>query len=169
MRRFALLALLLAAVAAGTARTAHAATPCRDRIYNDWYADGKIASDYPIACYRDALKHVPADARIYSSLSGDIELAMQAALAREHGKKVPAEVGKGRVSLGAGAVAGTTETIHSEKPEPLTPTSTPDTVAVGATSGSGGGIPTPIIVLGALALLLAAAGAVGAGVKHFRR
>jgi hypothetical protein len=168
MTRLAVLALLLAAVVAGTARTAQAAAPCRDRIYNDWYADGKIASNYPIACFRDALKHVPADARIYSSLSTDIQSAMQAALRRAQGKPAPAQIGKGRLSIGVGSVAGTSTTKNGPKPAPLTPTSPPGTVAVGASSGSGSGIPTPIIVLGGLALLLAAAGAAGAGLKHFR-
>jgi hypothetical protein len=165
MKRLALVVLLLAAVVTGTARTAHAATPCRDKIYNQWYASGKIATTYPVACYRDALKHVPADARVYSSLTDDIQSALQGALARAQGKKVPATVGKGKVSTGPGGLAGTTQTLHSTKPEP---TSSPGTIASGTTSGSGGGIPTPIIILAAIALLLAAAGAAGAGVRHFR-
>src|SRR5690349_5749122 len=61
------LALLVLAFAAFAPATANASVPCRDRIYNDWYADGKIATTYPLGCYRDALKHVPTDARTYSS------------------------------------------------------------------------------------------------------
>ena len=38
--------------------TADAKVPCRNKIYNDWYHDGKIASTYPLGCYRDALAHV---------------------------------------------------------------------------------------------------------------
>src|SRR5262245_37392521 len=105
MKRLALVAL---AVAFCVPATAKAAVPCRDRIYNDWYKDGKIASTYPIGCYRDALKHVPADARTYSSLADDIRAALQGALARLHGKtNVPAQIGKG----GQGGVLPVTSTL----------------------------------------------------------
>src|SRR5579884_2890405 len=91
------LLLLVVVVLAGLApATGSASTPCRDRIYNDWYPDGKIKTTYPIACYRDALAHIRGDALVYSSLSDDIRSAMQAALARLHGRaKVPMQVGKG--------------------------------------------------------------------------
>ena len=81
MKRVVLVILALAAVAPFAPSTAGAAAPCRDRIYNDWYHDGKIATTYSIACYRDALKNVPTDAREYSSLADDIRSAMQGALA----------------------------------------------------------------------------------------
>ncbi|HVU76077.1 MAG TPA: hypothetical protein VHC67_00750 [Gaiellaceae bacterium] len=159
MKRLALIGLLLATF---WPTAANAAVPCRNRIYNDWYGDGKIATDYPISCYRDAIKHVSNDAKIYSSLVDDIKSAMQAAIEREHHKKVPAEVGKGnptRTGKGTTTKAPTTT-------GPSTPTSQTTSVAIGPASsntngGGGGGIPTPIIILGALAILLAAAGAGG--------
>jgi hypothetical protein len=162
--------LALAAVAASffLPATAHAAVPCRDRIYNDWYKDGKIASTYPIACYRDALKHVPADARTYSSLADDIRAAEQAAIARAHGKTVPEQIGKG----GTGAVSPATATIPSETTPGVTDatTTTPSgAVVVKSSSSSGGGIPLPILVLGGIAIALVAIGAIGAGVRRFRR
>src|SRR6478735_7913004 len=81
MKRLLLL-LVLAAVAVPVAipATASAAVPCRNKIYNDWYGDGKIASTYPIACYRDALRHMRTGDTIYSSLSDDIHSALQAAI-----------------------------------------------------------------------------------------
>src|SRR5471030_2589458 len=96
--------LLLGVVVAGflVPATAGAAVPCRDRIYNDWYHDGRIASSYPTSCYRDALKHIPADAKVYTSLSTDIKSAMLASLRREHGKPAPKEVGHGLEALGRG-------------------------------------------------------------------
>jgi hypothetical protein len=164
MKRLALFVLVLAAF--GVPSAAHAAVPCRDRIYNDWYADGKIATNYPIACYKSALAHIPQDAKIYSNLSQDIQTAMQAAIAQSHGATVPSQVGDGEKDKGGGqhnvnqskTVTDTTATT------PLGPT----TVASGETSSSGSGLPVPIIILGALAILLAAAGAIGAGVRHFR-
>ena len=83
MLRLSLLAATLGAVLAALApASASSAVPCRDKIYNDWYKDGKIATTYSIACYRDALKHVPTDALTYSSLGDDIRSAMQGALAQ---------------------------------------------------------------------------------------
>ncbi len=182
MRR--LLLPVLAAVLVLPA-TAHAAAPCRDKIYNDWYRDGKIASTYKIACYRDALKHVPNDARIYSNLGNDIRKAMQAALARQHGSKhVPAQVGEGLPSLARGSVKNTRSTLHTTTSEaPVAParprTTAPDSprspheqlasAPVASTTSSGGGLPWPVILLGAVALLLAATGAIGAGVRRSRR
>ena len=169
--------LALAAVAASffLPATAHAAVPCRDRIYNDWYKDGKIASTYPIACYRDALKHVPADARTYSSLADDIHAAMLAAIARANGKTVPAQIGKG----GTGSVSPATATVPVETTPGDTSqdnggvTDETTTTASGAvvvkSSSSGGGIPLPILVLGGIAIALVAVGAIGTGVRRFRK
>lgn len=176
MARFALLAATLGAVVAVLLpASAGASAPCRDRIYNDWYKDGKIASTYPIACYRDALKHVPIDAQTYSSLADDIRSAMQGALARKSGKtNVPAQIGTG----GQGSISPASQVKPLKNPGSSTePSQSPDpksggtgaTVAVGSSSGSGGGLPTPIIVLGALALVLVGAGGIGAGVRHYRR
>jgi len=170
MKRLAFFfALVVAAVA--LPGVAHGAVPCRDRIYNDWYADGKIDTTYPIACYKDALKHVPADARVYSSLSDDITSAMQGAIARLHGKKnVPAQIGHGEVA-GAAGVSHTvnlksTTTTSGKTPAPGNENAVAS--APVADTSSSGGLPLPIIVLGAVAILLAAAGAAGAGFRHFR-
>ena len=162
--------LLILAVAAFAPSTAGAAVPCRDRIYNDWYGDGKIATTYPIACYRDALKHIRSDALIYSSLSDDIRSAMQGALARQSGQtKVPAQVGTGGAAPRHASSSKSNRAPHDPAPGQEQVSSTlPSTVAVGATSGSGGGVPVPLIVLGGLALLLTAVGGVGVIAKRRR-
>jgi hypothetical protein len=167
VKRVILVILALAAVAPATAK---ASVPCRDRIYNDWYADGKIATTYPIACYRDALKHVNgrSDLLVYSSLSDDIRAAMQGALALAKGTtKVPSQIGS----------AGPTKRVSERRPTSSRPPHDPapgseqvsttlPRVATGATSG-GSGVPVPLLVLGGLALLLTAVG--GAGVIAKRR
>jgi hypothetical protein len=177
-----LFVVVAAAAFASTTAVATASVPCRDRIYNDWYADGKVATTYDVACYRDALKHIPTDAREYSSLADDIRRALHGALARRSGAaNVPEQIGNG----GKGAVKGVetpltrTTPVDSDPPastdRPQSPTSSPSpsgTSTIAApnnTSSEGSGIPVPILVLGALALLLVAAGAAGAGLKHRRR
>ena len=172
MKRVLLLSLVLAAVSATSVPAVSAAVPCRDRIYNDWYPDGKIKTTYPIACYRDAIKHVRSDARTYSSLVDDIRSAMQGALARLNGHTVPAEIGKG-----GHAPPTPSSALHSSKSQkpphdpsssqPVSNTLPTSTVAIGKTDG-GGGIPVPLLVLGGLALLLAAVGAAGVVARRRR-
>jgi cobalamin biosynthesis Mg chelatase CobN len=194
MRRSLLVLLALAAVAALGPARAGAATPCRDKIFNEWYHDGKVASTYPIACYRDALKHIPADVAVYSSLSDDIRLAMQAAIERSHGKTVPGEIGSGSSSRLTSSSSGTTTTTGTEtpstptqrhttttktdtapnSPDPGTETSTTPSspkppVASSPTSSSSSGVPLPVLVLGGVAIALLAAGAIGLGVRRYRR
>ena len=193
MRFLSVLALVAASLvlpATVLTATADAKAPCRDRIYNDWYQNGKIASTYPLACYRDAITHVPNDAKIYSSLQSDIRRALQAAIERSRGKTdVPSQVGQGLPSSDSGGVKNanvsmsqrattTTSRVTTTAAEHVPPASArkgdvsgPDVSAapVASTSSAGGGLPLPIIVLGAIALLLAGVGAVGTVARRVRR
>ena len=76
-------ALLSTAVAVvislAVALPAAAATPCWRAVINDW-VDGRIDGTYPVNCYRQAIPHLPADLRIYSSAEEDITRALQARL-----------------------------------------------------------------------------------------
>jgi hypothetical protein len=177
------LVVALLALAAFVPAAANAAVPCRDRIYNDWYADGKIATTYSAGCYRDALKHIPPDARTYSSLADDIRAAMRGAQARTAGHKgVPAQIGKGvepaaatvsTTPKGPPASSGGGKTAQSVKPpvqsrQPDGGALPASTVAADPTSSSSSGVPVPLLVLGALALLLIAVGAAGAIAKRRR-
>jgi hypothetical protein len=167
VKRVVLVILALAAVTAVVPATAGAAVPCRDRIYNDWYQDGKIATTYPVSCYRDALRKVPTDAKEYSSLADDIRSAMRGALARAKGEaKVPEQVGTGGAAESP-RQASSSPHDPSPEPEPVNSTLPTSTVAADATSGSGSSVPVPLLVLGALALLLTAVG--GAGLIAKRR
>jgi hypothetical protein len=68
---------LLALAATGTAG---AAQSCGSRLVDDW-RDGRIDNTYPVACYRQALKELPEDVRVYSSAQADITRALQTRLA----------------------------------------------------------------------------------------
>jgi len=166
VKRAVLAILVLAAFAPSSAG---AAVSCRDRIYNDWYHDGKIATTYPISCYRDALKHVPPDAREYSSLLDDIRSALQGALALKNGHtNVPAQIGTGGAAASPRGESSSrpSRAPHDPSREQVDTTLPTGTVASGAT-GDGSGVPVPLLVLGALALLLTAVG--GAGLVAKRR
>jgi hypothetical protein len=157
VKRLLLLTVLLAVALPGTASAA--TSPCRNKIFNDWYPDGKIASTYPIACYRDALKHMRPDAAVYSSLGDDVRAAMRAAMRRSNGLSAPLEVGHGPKAIGAGSVKSALVSLSTTKPHDSASTG----VVATATNA-----PLPILVLGGIALALAAVGAIGVGVRHAR-
>jgi hypothetical protein len=168
MNRLVMALVLALSVAATTVSAADAKTPCRNLIYNDWYQDGQIASTYPISCYRDALKHLGTGDQVYTSLQDDIRAAMQAALARQHGKKVAAQVGHKFAKPVLADSNDNTTSVKDEHPDATDPASKSKTrklassgVSVASTGTSGGGVPTPLLVLGGLALVLLAAGAAG--------
>jgi len=158
MKRLLLLSLFVAAV---VPVQANAAVPCRNKIFNDWYGDGKIASTYPHACYVDALHHIPPDAKVYSSLGDDITAAMRASLRRTQGKVVPKQVGYGFKAHNVLA----TSTTQSHDPSVSEQTAATSSSAPVSSSSS---TPVPILVLGGLAIALAAAGAIGTGVRYSR-
>jgi hypothetical protein len=153
---------------------AEAKAPCRNRIFDDWYRDGKIASTYPLGCYRDALRHIPLDAKVYSSLVDDIKSALQAAIQRSHGKSVPAQVGHGPALVSSTNPSKRGDASHSEKHQGTTTTTSSSApaetdAATPVASTDSGGVPTPVLVLGVLALALIVLGAAGMGVRRFRR
>ena len=169
-------ALVAAALLVSVARPAPAgaATPCWKTLLNDWY-DGHIDHTYPLHCYQDALKHLPADVQTYSSAHDDILRALQNAKAelRKSGKTPTPN--SPVVPPSSGSSTTTTKTSkHGGTTTATTPTSTSpgrhpggglDGVAAGSGS-SASSVPVPLIVLGALALLLVAAGAAGLLMKR---
>jgi hypothetical protein len=181
-------ALTAAAVAAVVLVThagpAAAATPCWKKLLNDWY-DGRIDNVYPIHCYQDTLKHLPADISVYSSAREDIQRALQSARAKLLKGQKPAGP---NALVPAETTSGTTQTTTSQ----TTSTTTGGSGPGGTDAGGGGGttlpgrkppaglpgvaqqlnssspssVPVPLLVLGGLALALVAAGAIGLVVKR---
>lgn len=125
--RFALVAILAALVyELVSTSSARGATPCWQTVVTDW-SDGRIDRTYPIACYRQALRALPEDIRLYSSAVDDI----QRALAR-------------RVQATSRTLAGGFVARRSAAP------STPVTGSSGP-----GSIGPPLLLGGSLALLVA--------------
>ncbi|MGZ4289693.1 MAG: hypothetical protein ACXVQQ_04320 [Gaiellaceae bacterium] len=172
-----LIALALGAAVARPA-TATAATPCWKTLLNDWY-DGRIDNTYPIHCYQDALRHLPADVQTYSSAHDDILRALQNAKAqlRRSGQTVTPNT---PVPPSGGGTPGSTTTKGTTTSKQTTTGRVPTTPSPGRNPGDGLGgvadklnhsspssVPLPLIVLGGLAIVLVAAG--GAGLLLKRR
>src|SRR5262245_9943459 len=77
--RSMLFALAVSLTALALTGTAGAAKSCGSRVLSDW-SDGRIDGTYPVACYRQALAHLPEDVRVYSTAQADITRALQARL-----------------------------------------------------------------------------------------
>ncbi|HET7128514.1 MAG TPA: hypothetical protein VFJ93_05505 [Gaiellaceae bacterium] len=149
-------------VAVARPAPAAAATPCWKALLNDWY-DGRIDNTYALHCYQDALKHLPADVQTYSSAHDDILRALQNARAdlRKSGTKVtpdtPVPPSKPAGGTKTDTGGGTTTTPPGRKP----PDGGLPSVADKVNHSGPSSVPLPLIVLGALALLLVAAGGIG--------
>jgi hypothetical protein len=167
----AALAALALSVSAAPA-SARKGPACWAAVINDWYDNGRMDHDYPVACYQQALQHLPPDVREYADAQDVIGRALTLAIARQGKNKQSGgqtdttkrnvgPVGSSSGSSGSGGSGGSGS--------PTAPTSE---------NGSGGkslfakafdrlgpgnanSIPIPLIVLGSLALLLLAAGAAG--------
>ncbi len=172
---------IISAALVGTAvrpAPAEAATPCWKLLLNDWY-DGRIDQTYPVHCYREALKHLPSDVQTYSSAHDDILRALQSAIAKqrtEHktvGNNTPippqsggSSGGSGDSGSGGGSTTETGADGNTDAGGGTTTTSEPGRTSSGGLAGqvssdSPSSIPTPLVVLGGVALILVAAGGAG--------
>jgi hypothetical protein len=143
-------------------------------LLNDWY-DGRIDGTYPLHCYNDALKHLPADVSTYSSAHDDIQRALQSALIKQHASGKPvgpntmiapptssSSGGTGGTSTSSTTTTTTTDSTGREQPGGLSG------LADKLNPGSPSSLPVPLLVLGALALILVAAGGVGLVAKRIQ-
>jgi hypothetical protein len=171
VKSFALLALLCGALAVLVPGPALAATsaqsdavPCWKQVLNDWY-DGTITGTYKTACYTSAIKHLPADVAIYSSAKDDIRNAQ---LAAERHQAAPPETPTTitTTTTTGGQVIVTTTTTSGPTTPSSSGTTTPPKTGITKfldklTPGNPDSFPLPLLILGALAILLIAAGGVG--------
>lgn len=183
--------LVLSAVALSVARPAAAATPCWKALLNDWY-DGRIDHTYAIHCYNDALKHLPPDVKNYSSAHDDIERALQSAIAaktKNHETVTPntpvpppsqgtrttsvgltttSSGGGGKLPTGASGASGPSGASGAGGDVGRKSKGGLAGVADKLNPGSADSLPLPLIVLGALALVLVAAGGAGLVAKRLK-
>jgi hypothetical protein len=160
----AALALLALGAAAARPAPAQAASPCWKLLLNDWY-DGRIDQTYSVHCYRDALKHLPADVQTYSSAHDDILRALQSAITKQKRSNKPVTettlVPPGGGSGSSGSGTGTTSTTGGGR-------EAPGGLADKVGSDDPSSVPVPLLVLGGLALLLVAAGGAGLIAKRIQ-
>ena len=174
-------ALLVAAVALtlGLAPSA-AAGPldaCAQRVIRDWYSGGRIDDVYPLACYRAAIRALPADVLQYSNADQDIRRAL--AFARrgleDPGNERPTEPPEQSATGSDTSRAAQPERAAQAPAQAPAPTQAPkpapvahealspprEARVVAETPAPTSSIPYPILALAALAALLLTAGAAG--------
>jgi hypothetical protein len=163
MRRRVLKPLLLvistsAVLALGAAAPAGAAVPCWKALINDWY-DGHIDQTYPIACYQQAIAHLPQDVSTYSSAKDDIQRALLAAVRQGGGQPPtynPGSPSGGSGSGGSGGSGGSSSGTSTSEPANKG-VITRAIEWLGPSNAAS--IPLPLLILAGVAfLLLAAAG-----------
>ena len=167
-RRLVLAVLVAALGVAGAAPAATAAVakkkPCYKRVIDDWSRDGVINGHYSARCLRKAIKKTPEDLRDYSSIVDDINAALVASGPR--GKNGGGASGGRSGSRGPGggpAIPGTSpESVEAAKK------AVPNAGSPGSDPGHDRSLPLPLILLGAIVLAGAIAGAGPALIKRFR-
>jgi hypothetical protein len=131
------------------APVAAAKTACWRQILNEWVDNRQISSTYPLHCYREAIQHVPEDLRVYTDVEQDILAARQQA-ARDvrtlQSRNQPSQAER-RQDPDAG--------LFTQGFDKLGP-------------NNADSMPLPLIILGGLALLMVAAGAVGLVSRRYR-
>src|SRR4051812_25809518 len=60
---------------------------CADTVLSDWYDDGAIQGTYDAACYRDALRTLPDDVRVYTTAVDDLSRALRRTVARDEAEQ----------------------------------------------------------------------------------
>lgn len=132
------LALCLFAPTSAQAAPSEPGVACWKLLLNDYY-DGAIAKVYDLSCYDDAISHLPPSDQFYSSAKEDLIAARAAAV-------------QGKLPTGSTGTTTTTTTTTSKKK-----TSWIDKLNPGGPDA----FPLPLLVLGAIAILLVIAGGVG--------
>ncbi len=155
---------------------AAAIADCGTDILNDYLDDGAVSGSYPQSCYDSAVQQLPADMELYTDARASILAAK--ARARPSGQ-APSNVNSPTTPATPTdpetTTAETAETAPGTTEEALPPLpATTDAGFVGEALKDIGPkradeMPLPVIVLGALALLLILAGAGGLVAQRLSR
>jgi hypothetical protein len=143
----------VSAARAAPAALTQATDSCWLDVINDWVDNNQVDRSYAIPCYTQAIQHLSAmpDVAGYSSAIDDIHRAQLAAIHQERNSGTPSGGGGGD-NQSPGGVIGPNDPGNPSGPAGNPTSSGPIFGIHDATS-----VPLPLIVLGALAILLALA------------
>jgi hypothetical protein len=151
----ALAALIVALTASGGAA---AATPCWEKVINDWTGDKHIDKTYRAACYDKAIAKLPTDLRYYSDAPETIQAAKEDMLRAQQARRLqvhePGAEGSSSSNDPGTQSATSDETKKSDGDSPLG-------AALNWGPSAAGDVPVPLLIIAFLALLLMGAGAAG--------
>jgi len=144
-----LLTILVAAVGASSAGAAPTAN-CAKQVIADWYDNNRVDRIYPLRCYRQAIKLLPVDVRVYSGAEDDI---LRALLYAQQDKSDPGPKGD---DGGTPDPKPDPDPGPNPRPDPY-PGPGPSPIDTSGPSA----VPVPLIVLAGIAGLLLVLGAAG--------
>jgi hypothetical protein len=162
--------LLAAAAPAGTLDA------CAQRVIRDWYTGGRVDDVYPLACYRAALRALPADVLQYSNADQDIRRALayarrgrsdpgaEAAAAPKRTAPAESTTKTGAADPKRAAAPPAQKPTPKAKARPVARQAAPATQTAGLApepAAASAALPYPILVLTALAAVLLTTGAAG--------
>ena len=132
-----------------TAQPASAQTACWKQIIDDWVNDGVIEGVYPLHCYGEAINHVPNDLRQYTDIVEKITAA------RQRGSRLRFLAGRTPPPPTVASPNDPSGGVYNSAIDKLGPTNSDS-------------IPLPLLILGGLALVMLATGAVGLASRHLK-
>jgi hypothetical protein len=133
------------------APVAAAKTACWRQILNEWVDNRQISPTYPLHCYREAIEHVGEDLLVYTDIEQQILAARQQAVRSQNLREPQVRTQPSQTERRQDPDAG----LFTQGFDKLGP-------------NNADSMPLPLIILGGLALLMVAAGAVGLVSRRFR-
>ena len=158
------LVLVLSAVASlSLASSAGAASKCGEKVFADWYDNGRIDRLYPLNCYEDAIDAIPDDIGPYVDAEEVITRALQGALRNElaDGGCDPTADGSANDCTSQGGGGNGNDKNGNDKNNGDGGPNDPGQVAPPIDTSAPSSVPVPLLVLGGLSLALLAAGGLG--------
>jgi hypothetical protein len=169
----AIVAMVAALSLLATASPAEATSleDCGQRVIRDWYSGGRVDKQYPLPCYRAAIRSLPDDVLQYTDAGSAIERALERARHGRTGATPNATAAEERPPATTSSPAATP--ARKAKTNSAGPRAkradTPARLASGPAHHAGAsGIPYPLIALGALSAVLLVSG-VAAGLARRHR
>jgi len=161
-RRLVLATLLVGSLFALLPATASAQS-CWRELVNDYWADNRVDKTYPVSCYREAMDKLPRDVQEYSDAQDDLRRALLLAIRdqRDSGAE-PWQQDDDDKNGGAAVASGQDEGGGPPKSGFISE------VLSKLGPKNADSIPVPLLVLGAIALLLIGAAGVSYGARYYQ-